>query len=140
MSPQFHCICDDHFETVTCQEGTVPPRWDDICLDSFASSNTRDLEFNENDPDQFEFDWDTNADEQDSPPQREPVTTAEIPPQREPQMESPPQREPENIPEATIAQETSADIGEGAQSPVSEEAPTTIPRAESPQTETSPTL
>ena len=119
IGPQFHCIHDDHFETVTHKEGTEPPRWDDICSDSFSSSNVNDLEFNENDPDQFKFDWDSQIDEQDNPPQREPVMKEDNPPQRDPQKDNPPQREPVSVPEATTAQTPSTDIGEGSQSPLS---------------------
>lgn len=80
--PQFHCCYHDYFETGIYKEGTEQPRCDDIFLDSLSSSNTSDLEFKREHPDQFKFDWESAKDEKDSIYQRGTKTKEANLPQR----------------------------------------------------------
>ena len=55
ISPQFHVIYDDYFETVPCTAEHPPQNWDDFCLESFEKM---EIEFN---PENFQDDWNTDS-------------------------------------------------------------------------------
>ena len=101
ISPQFHVIYDDYFETVPHDAENVPPNWEDLCLEGFQKSEMELDEDSVHPQDTF------NAPEHAAPEQREPPdrspTVVEVPrsappvehhptPQRE---DPPPQREAE---------------------------------------------
>ena len=39
ISPQYHCIYDDYFETVGYDSTTKPPSWDDLVIEGFSSND-----------------------------------------------------------------------------------------------------
>ena len=59
ISPQFHCICDDYFETVT-QNAETPQKkmdemWDEV---AFEGHERTEMELDPDDSDKHENDWD----------------------------------------------------------------------------------
>ena len=54
ISPQYHCIYDDYFETVTYDENTKPPNWDELIVNSTSKV---DLEYDETNEDRFVDTW-----------------------------------------------------------------------------------
>ena len=96
ISPQFHVIYDDYFETVPHSAEEPPPNWDDLCIKGFSKV---DMEINVDSNDHIS-DW--NAPDPAPVEEREPpdLSPPFIPPtvdQREPSQASLPtaeQREP----------------------------------------------
>ena len=56
ISPQYHCIYDDFFETVTYDSTNPPPNWNDLAIDSYSKL---DLEFDDNNS-SFIDNWESN--------------------------------------------------------------------------------
>ena len=42
LSPQFHCVYDDYFETVGYDHATKPPTWEDVVWDGFSTVDVLD--------------------------------------------------------------------------------------------------
>ena len=69
LSPQFHCIYDDYFETVTFNDRMPPPNWEELTLESLHKHP-----FDEKIPEEFIDNWDVPEEVTGAPPQREPDT------------------------------------------------------------------
>ena len=50
IGPQFHCICDDYFETVLHDQSTTPPNWDELIIEGISQL---DIELDDDDLDGF---------------------------------------------------------------------------------------
>ena len=95
LSPQFHCIYDDYFETVTFNDRMPPPNWEELTLESLHKHP-----FDEKIPKEFIDNWDVPEEVTGAPPQREPDTESRprrdqstLPP---PSVQPPPQLHPPN--------------------------------------------
>ena len=82
ISPQFHCIHDDYFETVACSPETPHKKmdelWDEV---AFEGHERTEMELDPDDPDKFKNDWDFpgNEDEASQEPQVPPHVLKEPP-------------------------------------------------------------
>ena len=59
ISPQFHCICDDHFETIAHNAETPQKKMDELSDEvAFEGCERTEMELDPDDPDKFKNDWD----------------------------------------------------------------------------------
>ena len=59
ISPQFHCICDDYFETVAHNAETPHEKMDEMWdVVAFEGHERTEMELDPDDPNKFENDWD----------------------------------------------------------------------------------
>ena len=67
ISPQLHCICDDHFETVSFSPETPQKKmnelWDEMAFEGYERI---EMELDPDDPNRFENDWDFPGNEDET--------------------------------------------------------------------------
>ena len=94
ISPQYHCIYDDYFETVSYDQAQKPPNWEDLIIQGISQM---DLELDPDDAELLTDNWEEEPQTIPSESQTKPFDTSDSGAHKEPPL-SIPQESPSQIP------------------------------------------